>query len=206
MTRLRVTVDVREIEGLAKSLARVDGRLFSQTATDVVNEVARRAYDTIVPAMNAGINLTDAYVRSKTDLVLATGGSAPEAAIVGRGDLTILGHYDPVVTHRAAAGPAKGDPSRDIPPGRRAAGVSVEVRRGGRKTIDRAFTMRLRRGTRDGDQVGVFLRTAGVARHLYALAPYSLFRKQATERVDDIAADLESTAADRFIEAVGRAL
>lgn len=200
-----VRVDISQIEGLERNLRRLSGEQFGLAAAEAVNEVITRADAESRRGMNAGINLTDAYVRGKTDLALAPAGANPEATLTTRGDLTILGHYDPVVTY-VAASRAKGDPSRGVPAGSKAAGVSVEIRRGGRKPMPGAFTMRLRRGTADGDQTGVFFREGARKRHVYGVAPYSLFRYQIGVRQDDFAADLERTAAEKFADAIDKVL
>jgi len=88
----------------------------------------------------------------------------------------------------------------------RAAGVSVEVTRGSRKSMPGAFTMRLRQGTKEGDKVGVFIRNGDRKKHVYGVAPYSLFRFQVNKRSDDLELDLENTAASSMVDAVERAL
>lgn len=203
MTRL--LIDVREIDGLESKLRRLTGEAFGLAASAAVNEVVTRFEKVASRGMNEGINLSDAYIKSKTDLVLARPGANPEATLTTRGDLTILGHYDPVVLYRSAPR-AKGDPSRGVPAGARAAGVSVEVTRGARKTMSSAFTMRLRQGTEDGDKVGVFVRNGDRKKHVYGVAPYSLFRYQLNKRSEELETDLETTAAASMVDAVERAL
>lgn len=201
---IRVNINVAEIDGLESRLRRLTGEAFGAAAATVVNDVITRFDAAARKGMNEGINLSDAYVKSKTDLALARPGANPEASLVTRGDLTILGHYDPLVLHRSAPR-ARGDASRGVPAGAAAAGVSVEVRRGARKTMGSAFTMRLRQGTKDGDKVGVFIREGDKKRHVYGVAPYSLFRYQVNKRSDDLEADLETSAAAGMVDAVERA-
>lgn len=203
MTRL--LIDVREIDGLESKLRRLTGEAFGLAASTAVNEVVTRFEKVASRGMNEGINLSDAYIKSKTDLVLARPGANPEATLTTRGDLTILGHYDPVVLYRSAPR-AKGDPSRGVPAGARAAGVSVEVTRGNRKSMPTAFTMRLRQGTKEGDKVGVFIRNGDRKKHVYGVAPYSLFRYQLNKRSEELETDLETTAAASMVDAVERAL
>lgn len=203
MTRL--LIDVREIDGLESKLRRLTGEAFGLAASAAVNEVVTRFEKVASRGMNEGINLSDAYIKSKTDLVLARPGANPEATLTTRGDLTILGHYDPVVLYRSAPR-AKGDPSRGVPAGARAAGVSVEVTRGNRKSMPTAFTMRLRQGTKEGDKVGVFIRNGDRKKHVYGVAPYSLFRYQLNKRSEELETDLETTAAASMVDAVERAL
>ena len=202
---LRLTLDVREIDGLDTKLRRLTGEAFGLAASTAVNEVITRFEKVATRGMNEGINLSDQYVKSKTDLVLSRAGTNPEATLTTRGDLTILGHYDPIVLYRSAPR-ARGDSSRGVPAGARAAGVSVEVTRGSRKSMQGAFTMKLRQGTKEGDKVGVFIRSGDRKKHVYGVAPYSLFRFQVNKRADDLEVDLENTAASVMVNAVERAL
>lgn len=182
-----VTIDAEQLLAAAAKLDAITGPALNDALIEQVN-VATREFDSSArAAMNAGINLSDAYVSSKMAVEPAKG--TPSASITafgpgrpGRAGLTILGHYNPIVITTAAKGPAKGDPSRGVPAGQKAAGVLVEVTRGAPKPIPKAFTMTLRQGTRAGDKVGVFIREGGKVRHLYGVSPYSLFRFQAEKQ------------------------
>jgi hypothetical protein len=69
--------------------------------------------------------------------------------------------------------------------------------------------MRLRRGQRAGENVGVFVRTGpgrGDVKHIYGPSPYSLFRYQAGLQLDDIADDLQRTTDAAIDERMQRKL
>lgn len=165
-----------------------------------LNEIVDDVYETARGRMNAGINLTDAYLQSKMYVVHASPGRGLSAEIVARGgsgDQTPLGRY---MTRQvtAAAPRAKGDPKRGISAGRKAAGVAVEVSRGSEKVLQNAFTMPLRAGnTSGGNGIGIFTRSRfGIVRHRYGPAVYQLFRVAAGE--------LEQSVADTVEEQLGR--
>lgn len=199
-----------DLNGPATALAdRIDSlsskALVRLSAVDAVNEVATRFEATARKAMNAGLNLSDQYVADRMSLQRAAG--TPRAEIVARGDLTILGRYPNAQLTTAARGKSRGDASRGIPAGRKAAGVAVEIRRGQAQAVDQWFTMRLRTGAQAGDKVGVFYRTgAGPLKHIYGPSPYSLFRYQINTNTDELTADLERTATARASAAVLKAL
>ncbi len=175
---IAIRITTADLEAQADRLQRMDAAALQEAATRAVNETVTKFEPAARHLMNLGINLTDAYVSSRMATVLAPLSANPVATITARGDLTILGHYSPVILSAPAPSGkrAKGDPKRGIPPGYKASGVSVEVTRGERKDIPGAFTMTLRRGLDAGEQVGVFLREGGNLKHLYGVAPYSLFR------------------------------
>jgi hypothetical protein len=204
MTRaFGVNVDVSQLQALAPRLDRVSGEMLGRTALEVVNEVTVRAYDAAIAGETEGINLTPEYVKSKTDLTLATNPAAPLAEIVTRGDLTILGHFDPV-TVRDPGAPRRAGPIV----GQRSAGVRVSILRGQEEFQPQWFVMRLRAGDNPGENFGVFVRTSasgGKPQHIYGPSPYSLFAHQVGTHEEDILADLQATAASRFADAVGGA-
>lgn len=201
---LKATFDFEAAEVLAGKLDRLTGRAgITLAAIDSVNVVTKRADASLRRGENAGINLTDTYVKSKTDLALAVG--SPFATITTRGDLTILGRYpiahiwQPAGPARqnakrgtVAGGPSKGDPKRGIPAGSKQKGLRVDIKRSAPVYESKWFTMTLRRGQQAGDTRGVFVRTsAGPVKHIYGPSPYSLFRHQVMLQIDDITADLE---------------
>lgn len=201
-----LTINPAGIEALAGKIAMFDADRLGDIARTVVNDVTARFDTSARKAMNAGIALDDAYISSRMTTVLATSAVNPVATITAQGPragLTILGHYNPVVTYRAAPG-ARGDAKRGVPANNRAAGVRVEVSRGKPKVIPGAFTMTLRRGAVGGDQVGVFIRELGKVRHLYAVAPYSLFRHQVELGLEALDDDLAATAGDVIATEYGK--
>lgn len=206
MTRvINVKVSVSTLTAQADRLeAAIDRAAVAVAAIDAVNVVTRRADEAIRAGEIADISLSDAYVRSKTDLALAT--RTPRAEVTVRGDLTILGRY-PLAPMTQSAPKAKGDPSRGIPAGSKAAGVRVQVKRSAATRQPKWFTMKLRRGDRAGADVGVFVRTGpNSVRHIYGPSPYSLFRHQIGVQLEDIADDLRLTADASIADQLTRAL
>lgn len=194
---LKVTFDFSEADRLAGGLDRLTGAAGLQLAAiDAVNAVVKRADVALRAAENANLNLSDAYVKSKTDLSLAT--SAPYAQITTRGDLTILGRYPVAQQWQPAKGKARGDPKRGIPVGNKQAGVRVDIKPSAPTYQSKWFTMTLRRGTQPGDSIGVFVRTSAGLKHIYGPSPYSLFRFQSQAQFDQIADDLEREAIDQL--------
>lgn len=181
-------------EALATRLLQIPGAPLRAAQVRAVNEVTSR-FDVLARRrMNEGISLSDAYVKSKVRVDLAT--REPEATITAAGDLTILGHFPLHQMYRQANRPAraKGDPARGIPAGSRAAGVRVTIKTAAPTAQARWFTMKLRRGTAAGDKIGVFARApGGRARHMYGPSPYSLFRFQVKRGERELQGDLERT-------------
>jgi hypothetical protein len=68
--------------------------------------------------------------------------------------------------------------------------------------------MRLRNGTEPGENIGVFVRATGRAKpkHIYALAPYSMFRFQIGERASGVEQDLADTTMRTIVDRVEKAL
>ena len=198
----KVAFDFKPAEVTAGRLERLATKaLVRLSAVDAVNEVTTRFEGEARKGMNAGLNLSDQYVASKMSTTLATGTTA-RAQIVARGDLTILGRYPHAQLTAPAPHGRKGDASRGIAPGRKAAGVAVEIRRGAASAQPAWFTMRLRVGAQGGQNVGVFTRTSRGLKHIYGPSPYSLFRYQINERTDALTDDLERTAAARAVDAL----
>jgi hypothetical protein len=151
----------------------------------------------------ADINLTPAYVRSKTDLQLGTSLAAPRATITTRGDLTPLGNFDPLATIRAGKGNSV--PRRAGPRvGRRNAGVIASIKRTVSVKEGQWFILPLRRGDiPGGNGLGVFVRSSKLApsptatregkagkQQIYGPSPYMLFRKQIAVQGPQLARDL----------------
>lgn len=204
-------IDPLRVEGLADKLDGFDAARIGAVLVQVVNEVTSKFDTSARRGMNAGINLSDEYISSRMTFVAANDAENPSASITAQGPragLTTLGHYSPVVTYVPArtGRRAKGDPKRGVPAGFKASGVKVQVSKSRRVEIPGAFTMTLRRGTVAGDQVGVFVRPTpgGKARHLYAVAPYSLFRHQVEIGIEGVADDLATQTAIRITDEAGR--
>lgn len=189
-----IKIDNAPVDALAGRIEALANRaLLRLSAVDAVNEVAARFDAAARKGMNAGINLSDAYIASKMAATRAvSAGRTVRAEIVARGDLTIMGHY-PVEQRRGTNGVR----------GRRASGVGVEITKGAAKIVDKWFLMRLR----NSGKMGVFYRPqGGKPVHKYGPSPYSLFRHQIDTRGDDLAADLAATVAGRAADAIQKAL
>lgn len=194
------------LDSLSDRLDRAASRArLASAAVEAVNLVATRAEKSLREGEIRDINLSPAYVKSKTDLVLAQpGGRAARAEIVTRAEPTVLGRFAPLSRVVAPGAKRKAGPIL----GWRSAGVRVAIRRT-RYLFERQwFIMPLRRGTvSGGNGFGVFVRDPRLApspraeregkygkRHIYGPAPYQLFKHQIAVQQDDIGADLAQEA------------
>lgn len=199
------------------------GRL-ALAAVDAVNVVTKRADEALRRGEIKDINLTPAYVKSKTDMKLAVLGSGPaRAEIVTKGDPTILGRFAPL--SRLVDSSRKDRIGRTL--GRRSAGTRVAILKSKVETQKDWFIMRLRAGNGPGENFGVFVRdprlpakngpNASLAggrhrdgkagkKHIYGPAPYQLFKRQIDVQSDDIRDDLARTALTRLGDALEEAL
>lgn len=195
-------VNVGDLPGLADRLERIDGRRLGLAAVEAVNAVVTRFDAAQQAGQTRDIALTPAYVKSKTDLALATDPLNPTATLVTRGDLTVMDHY-PL---QALTDPGRLDRAgRRL--GKRQAGVRVGIKPSAPVVEPQWFTMRLRVGTASGSRIGVFVRTsAGRKKHLYGPSPYSLFRFQVGQLGADLQQDLEATGLAAIADAVDEAL
>lgn len=203
MTRLDIKIDVRQIEALAGKLDRIEGSRLGGAALEAVNAVTVAFEKKSTAAGVADINLTQAYVKSKTDLQLATNVLSPRATITTRGDLTPLGNFDPIAIQRAGRGNSV--PRRAGPRvGRRNAGILMSIKRSQSIKENQWFVLPLRRGDiPGGNGLGVFVRSSKLApsptatregkagkQQIYGPSPYMLFRKQITVQGPQLARDL----------------
>lgn len=213
------------LDGLGTRLERAAERgRIALAAVDAVNVVTKRADESLRRGEIQDINLTPAYIKSKTDVSLAQLGNGPaRAEIVTSGDSTILGRFDPLTRLL--------DPNRRDRIGRRlggrSAGTSVAIRKSKVERQNQWFIMRLRAGSGPGDKLGVFVRdnrlparngpNASLAggrhrdgkagkRHIYGPSPYQLFKQQILLQSDDIQVDLARTALQRMGDALEEAL
>lgn len=204
-----LTVDDAAVRGMADRIDELASRaLLRLSAIDAVNEVAVRVDKQARAAMNAGLNLTDAYVSSLMSISPAAPGSGKvaRAQITALGKLTVLSHFPYRQLTQEAAG-ARGDPKRGIGAGLKQAGIAVEITRGLQKFVPHYFTMTLRRGAQAGETVGVFYRdSSGNLTHKYGPSPYSLFRHQINTHSAEYTDDLERTATARMADTITKAL
>lgn len=200
MRRTAFTIDVTALAAMADKLSGINDTSIDASMVQELNVIVDQVYEAARGRMNAGINLTDAYLQSKMSVIHAIPERGLRAEIVARGgrdDQSPLGRY--FVKQLTVAAPrARGDVKRGIGPGQKAAGVEVEVSRGSPKTLTHAFTMPLRAGAQaGGNGLGIFTRSKyGLVKHRYGPAVYQLFRVAAGE--------LEESTADTIEARLGR--
>lgn len=208
--RSAFSVNIADVEEQAARLAQIENLSKDVALVRTLNAVVDDVYETARGRMNAGINLTDAYLRSRMAVVHASPERGLRAEIIARGgrdDQTPLGRY--FVGQATTSAPrAKGDAKRGISPGQKSAGVKVEVGRGQVKTLKNAFTQPLLAGsTAGGNGIGIFTRSRfGVVRHRYGPAVYQLFRVAAGELEQSVGDILVDKLGDAAQEALERAI
>lgn len=199
-----IQVKSQGVEEAASRLERAARRgALILSAVDAVNKVTTRADVSLRAGENRDINLTAAYIKSKTDVQLAAPGSKPRATVTTKGDLTILSNFAPVSRLVAPGAPRRAGPIK----GFRSAGVRVAIRKSDYRTEPQWFVMRLRAGASAGQKFGVFVRDDAIPpspgakregragkRHIYGPSPYALFREQIGQQFEDIEDDLAKTA------------
>lgn len=77
-----VQIDVDQIEALSKRLSRIDSETLGRVSLRAVNAVAHRGYDQSLRLMLSGVNLTESYVKERTDVEEATDPRKPVAKII----------------------------------------------------------------------------------------------------------------------------
>ena len=176
--------DSDKLARTATNLGNLSGEDIGKVVVNGLNTALDEIYDLARKPMNAGINLSDDYLRRKMYLTRATP-TTPVASITAPGDRdhqTPLSRYGakfnlvPVTTK--AKSRSKG--LLPIPQGMKQRAVSVEVRQGGDLTLLYAFMLPLKRGLESGGNgLGVFARSRdGKMHHRYGPAVYQLFRYQ----------------------------
>lgn len=207
---MKIKVNVREIEALEGRLLRITPESIGRGALQAVNAVTTEFQESAIRGEIRNINLTDAYVRSKTDLRLGNNVFKPRAEITTRGDLTVLGRFPGTVWYRQPGAPRRAGPVK----GRRSAGVYANVTNTDRLDQPQWFLMRLRN---QGGLMGAFVRDDTVAprgtrdgsagkRHIYGPSPYQLFRKQIDLQGPQLEDDLERTAAATILADIERSV
>ena len=195
------------LEGLATKLDKAAARgRFALAAVDAVNLVTKRADESLRRGETAGINLTPAYVKSKTDVVLASTGTKARATITTKGDLTVMSNFGVSMAsmERGTGAVLRAGPRA----GRRNAGTKYTIKKGSPGFEAQWFVMPLRKGKEAGlNGFGVFVRDDRIKpganelrpgkagkRHIYGPSPYSLFKHQIGIQGGDISDDLRRTA------------
>lgn len=192
-----VKVSVAEVLDAADRIGRIDGKRLASATIRTLNEVVDRTYDLARERITVGINLTDEYLKRRMIVEHAASGkfTAEITAPGDRSNLTRLATYEPdmVVIPRSTKNRNRNAGRLGIPAGSKQAGVSVEVVRGGRKTVVGGFLLPLKKGAEDGDKFGVFTRSEGKPVHRYGPSVYQLFRWQAPRISDEVTDDLENS-------------
>jgi len=205
---LTFAADTRALASLGDRLGTLQGGTLEDVATKVVNEVGERTFSLARGRMLAGLSLTDVYLRNRMGFTPAPTSARPRAVVLAQGDLTTLGHYAPAISTQAAKSPkrSKGNPALGIAAGQKLAGVSVAVRRGGRKDVRAGkgdvFLMPSRRDS-EGNPL-IFQRIAGgktrngkdKLKALLGPSVYQLFSYQ----IDLIQGEVETDLAETLIE------
>ncbi len=212
-----IKFDIKPLSEFSESLSRLTPEEIGRAYVDAINETVESAYDLGRARMLRGINLTDDYVQRKMKVDHATE-KRPSAKITAFGSgkfTTALSHYgarqeDTDVTwsnQRIASlgipfgkwpGWTKrtGNSALGIEANRKAAGRSVEVVKGQRKTIKNAFGIR---GKTDSNGTPIVFRRKANSRTIEALtgpSVYQLFRLAATSIEGQVADDLETSVAN----------
>lgn len=200
-----IVIDTQDILRQADAFGRLGAERLGQAGMRAINEVLPRTEQKAREAIVAGINLPEPYLRERMGIRSADNPTRPEGVIFARWRHAPLGRFSPQQLTAPVKHPdrAKGDRSRGIAKGQKAAGVSVEVRRGGRKAITNGFLMPLK----NGNGIGVFTRDRGALRFQHRLGPsvYQLFRVQADLLAEETSIDLQLAVlaeAEREIEGV----
>jgi len=176
----------------------------ARAAYRAVNQVGASAMTAARRSIAAEVNLPASYIGQQMRLAKATAAN-PVAEIRARMRHVRLARFAARQLTVRSKHPerSRGDSSRGIAWGRKAAGVSVKVKRSGsRKKMPGAFLLPLRAGKTDGGNgMGVFLRV-GRGRddidHRYGPSPYQLFRTWRDKNVDAIQAQLADAYASQL--------
>lgn len=162
--RLASTVDASRVAGYRA--ANVTGK---KVITDTKRDIASQ------------LNLTQRDIAAVMSLNQATPAKSVSVVKVRKTPIRLARYSARQLTTPAKR--AKGDAMRGIPPGRKQAGVSVKVARGGaRKKMKGAFLVPLRGGTvSGGNGMGVFFRQGKEIIHVYGPSQYQLFRRLVAE-------------------------
>lgn len=197
MATTSLTVNVKQVEAFAKGLEEVSGEALGNRVVLALNDVVDRAYDLSRSRVNAGINLTDDYVRRKMTVEKATPRN-PVASITAPGSENVpLRNYDAKVITVPGRTKSRSNDRIGIPRGQRQRAVQVEVTRGQPLSLTYGFMLPLKRGAlAGGNGLGVFTRDKeGKLRHRYGPSVYQLFKFQIdkTDLTAEIGDDLETT-------------
>lgn len=187
-----------QLRDLSRWVANVPAEIQRATVA-AVNATVVETRDQAAREMVGKVNLSASYIRDKMRIVRASG-KRPEGAVIVQRRAVPLARFK--AQQLVASAPrAKGDRSRKIVKGTKQAGVSVEVRRGQRKRLRRAFLVPLA----NGNGVGIFVRFGKERKaidHLYGPGPDQLFRAWREDNVrmvqERLAAHIDAELERRF--------
>lgn len=183
-------IDARQITR-ATGFLRGTVRAVEKAQMRAVNRVASKTRTAASKAIRQQVRLPASYVNQNLTVTRKATINQPEAVISGRKRPTRLARYGAKQMTKAAKG-AAGDMTRGIAPGRKQAGVSVAVKKGGsRKKMRKAFLIPLQ----GSGEMGVFVRTGPGKkdiRHLYGPSVDQVFRGIRTELQPEIRRNLVS--------------
>lgn len=194
-----------DLKAVTDNLIHLSSTGLGEAAVRAVNMVATRAYDKTLEGMISGINLNNEYVRSKTDLVLATSPNDATAVLLASGDAaqpSTLTTYGAAVVARPAKNlkRAKGNASIGVARGERAAGFTASVARGKTDFFSHSqsgntyfFIIRAPNGSLLTVRRQKDARGQGALKALYGPSVIQLFKFQVKANIVAIAEDLTTT-------------
>lgn len=182
-------VDASGVKKLSRFAADVPDAV-ARAEFRAVNKVAEQTFTRSKRQITNIVSLKASYVAERMHIQKALM-AKPLALITARTRPTKLYTYG-ARQLTVAAPRAKGDPSRGIPAGRKAAGVAAGVRKGGaKKAMPGAFLMQLK----NDNGLGIFTRSGRLLRHRYGPSVDQTFTLVIKDIRDDVGTELEQTYA-----------
>lgn len=204
---ISIKANTSEIKDLADRL-RVTPEVIVRGHVRAINKVAAKALTASRRAISSKVNLKAGYVREHLDIRRRATAADVVAVLRGTDYNTRLSTMGPRQLTKPARG-ARGDRTRGIPPGRRADGLSIMVKRAiGRRKIPSLFMLPLRAGAeRGGNGMGVFRRTSrDRIEHRYTRSVGGWFRSIQPEIEDLIIREIDDAVQRQISHEVRRAL
>lgn len=162
---MSVSIDISQISN-AKAFLKTIRKATETAQYRAVNYAATKARTEARKAISGRYNLKAGYINETLEVKPKASTNRPAAILRARKRPTRLARYGAKQLTAAARG-AGGDSLRGIAPGRKQAGVSVKVRRGGQtRKMRKAFLVPLR----NAGVMGAFIRTGtgkSDIKHLY---------------------------------------
>ena len=181
------TTEISKATGLLKGAVSA----LEKAQMRAVNRVASKTRTAASKAIRQQVKLPASYVNQNLTVTKKATITQPEAVISGRKRPTRLARYGAKQMTRVARG-AAGDMVRGIASGRKQAGVSVAVRKGGaRKKMRKAFLIPLN----GSGEMGVFVRTGRGKKdikHLYGPSVDQVFNSVRNDLKPEIRRNLVS--------------